>query len=181
MFYYKLLARDIQTLCRVESALEIVEETSGDGQVPVPLRPSSSVRVMVVLLSLLPRRTVAITASTNSYAAAATAASIGTCASSLLAVMMVLGLVVTVMMMVMVVMLLRSRPVLVLLCLLPVVPPFPTVVLMRYHAVHDDCTADVVVRSGRVIRSSHAPRVPHPVNGGSTRYFHPRSGYLMTI
>lgn len=133
------------TLCRVEPALDIVQKTSGDRQIPVPLRPSPAVRVVVVLLSLLPRRTVTARAPAASYATASTTATVGTCASRLLPVMMVLVVVVTVVVMMVVLVLLR---------LLPVVPTFPAVVLMCYYAVHDD-TTDVVVRRGQIIRSSN--------------------------
>lgn len=141
------------TLCWVEPALDIVEETSGYRQIPMSLRPFPAVRMMVVLLSLLSRWTVTTWTATSSYATPSTAAAIGACSTRLLTVMMVLIVMVTVVVM-MVVVLLRRRPVLVLLRLLPVVPPFPAVILMRYHAVHDG-TADVVVvvRRDQFIRS----------------------------
>lgn len=99
---------------------------------------------MVVLLSLLPRRTVTARAPAGSYAATST--TVGTSATRLLPVMMVLVVVMTVVVMMVVLVLLR---------LLPVVPPFPAVVLMRYHAIHDQ-TTDVV---GQIIRLSNKPCV----------------------
>lgn len=143
------------TLCWVEPALDIVKETSGYRQIPVPLRPFPAVRMMVVLLSLLSWWTVTTWAATSSYATASTAAAIGACSTRLLTVMMVL-IVMMVVVVVMVMVLLWRRPVLVLLRLLPVIPPFPAVILMRYHAVHDG-TADIVivVRRDQFIRSLH--------------------------
>lgn len=99
-------------MCRVEPPLEVVQEPAGDGQVPVPLRPPSPVRVGL-LLGLLPGRT----------AGAAADPLVGTTAAGLLTVMVM-------------VMMVRGLPVLVLLGLLPVIPPVPAVVLVRYHAVH---------------------------------------------
>lgn len=96
---------------RIEPALEVVEETSGDGQVPVPLRPSPAVRVVVLRLSLLPRRT--------APAAVAPVGAATPAASVLLAVVMVV--------MVFVLVLWPRRP---------VFPALATVVLMRHHAVH---------------------------------------------
>lgn len=143
------------TLCWVEPALDIVKETSGYRQIPVPLRSFPAVRVMVVLLSLLSRWTVTTRSATSSYATPSTAAAIGACSTGLLTVMMVL-IVMVAMVVVMVVVLLRRRPVLMLLRLLSIIPPFPAIILMRYHAVHDG-TADVdlVVRRDQFIRSLH--------------------------
>jgi len=155
------------TLYRVEPALDVVQETSGYRQIPVPLRPFPAILVMVVLLSLLPRRTVTARATTSSHATASTATAVGSCATRLLTMMMVLVVVVAVMVMMVVVVLLRRRPVLVLLRLLPVVPPFSAVILMRYHAVHDGTADVVVVRRDKIIRSSHTACVTH-VNQGLT-------------
>lgn len=143
----------INTLGRVESALEVVKETSGDGQVPVSLRPSAAVRVMV-LLGLLSRGSAGpSTASANATTVRYTAADAAAAAARVTVLVLV--------MMVMVVMvLLRRLPVLVLLRLLPVVPALAAVVLVRYHAVHDGSAAAVswIIRSSLVVRKRAATR-----------------------